>query len=255
MVIRDDILALWDALADYPAWEMDAALDHLLATLCTMVDAHDAYWIGAVRVDEPELQDPYHGWRPLRTSYLNREPRSEQISQRLTRAVQRGENIDPIAVQIRYAGHFRVHTLRDIMPAAFFDSEHFDQVYRSRGINDTLFAVFPLNADTEAYYGFHRTNGEAYSPEEYQLAGTALRAIRWFHRQLFLSHGLLIAQTPLSPAHRRVLHCLLTRDSEATIAEKLELTPATVHTYVRDIYRGLGVRSRAALTALWLGRV
>lgn len=252
-MVNEEVFALWDALSDYPAAQTDRALSHLLHELCLQLGAQDAYWIGAVRVNEPPEGDPYRGWRPLRVHYLNGEPQAEEISQRLQRTIMRGELVDPVTEHTRQAGEFRVRTLRELMPPAFFRSEHFQATYTTRGITDTLFVVVPINSDAESYFGFHRCGGEAFSPAQQQLAGTALRAIRWFHSQLFLSHGLQIADSPLPPSHRRVLHQLLTRDSEAAIARHLGLSPATVHTYVREIYRSLGVSSRAGLAALWLG--
>ncbi len=41
--------------------------------------------------------------------------------------------------------------------------------------------------------------------------------------------------------------------SSKEIAKATGLTPQTVHTYVKEIYRRSGVRSRAQLLAKWLG--
>lgn len=252
-MVTEDIYTLWDRLADYPAAQSDRALENLLGSLAGLLGAEDAYWVGAVRVDDPVEGDPYQGWRALRAFSLKNEPHTREIRETLQRAMERGEVVDPITVHIRQAGEFRVRTLSELMPPAFFESEHYHFAYGARGITDTLFVVVPLNGDAEAYFGFHRTSGVAFSAADRELAGTALRGLRWFHRQLFLSHGLRIGDSPLAPAHRRVLHELLTEDSEAAIAERLGLSPATVHTYVQKIYRCLGVRSRAGLAALWLG--
>ncbi len=56
----------------------------------------------------------------------------------------------------------------------------------------------------------------------------------------------------LSWAQRRVLTHLLDGLSEKETAEKLNLSPHTVHNHVRDIYSTLNVHSRAELLALLL---
>src|SRR5688572_18495875 len=66
------------------------------------------------------------------------------------------------------------------------------------------------------------------------------------------AHGHLSgARVP--PRHARVLRHLLAGESEKEIARKLALSPHTVHEYVKEIYRRLGVGSRAELVAARLG--
>jgi pSer/pThr/pTyr-binding forkhead associated (FHA) protein len=54
---------------------------------------------------------------------------------------------------------------------------------------------------------------------------------------------------PLSAAQRRVFDLLLAGLSEKQAAARLKVSRHTVHTHVRQIYRVLGVRSRAELLA------
>jgi hypothetical protein len=61
-----------------------------------------------------------------------------------------------------------------------------------------------------------------------ELFAEVLRGIKWFHRNLLLSHGLLVASSPLTAGERRVLHVLLTDASEREVAARLGLTPGTV---------------------------
>ena len=69
-----------------------------------------------------------------------------------------------------------------------------------------------------------------------------------------MSSGLLLASSPLTAGERRVLHGLLTEASEREIADQLQLAPSTTHQHVTAIFRKFGVRSRAALMSLWIGR-
>jgi DNA-binding NarL/FixJ family response regulator len=51
----------------------------------------------------------------------------------------------------------------------------------------------------------------------------------------------------LAPRYRRTFDLLLTVLSEKQIAAELGLTPASLHEYVKAIYRILGISSRAEL--------
>ncbi len=54
----------------------------------------------------------------------------------------------------------------------------------------------------------------------------------------------------LSEAQSRVLRLLLAGHAEKKVAEELNLSPHTVHTHVKNIYRVLGVHTRAELMAV-----
>lgn len=56
----------------------------------------------------------------------------------------------------------------------------------------------------------------------------------------------------LSPREWETLQCLLAGDSEKQIAARLHLSPHTVHTYVKSLYRRFEVSSRGELMALFL---
>lgn len=58
----------------------------------------------------------------------------------------------------------------------------------------------------------------------------------------------------LPPRLRRVLAHLLQGESEKQVAARLELSPHTVHEYVKQLYRRLGVSSRSELMARWVVR-
>lgn len=56
----------------------------------------------------------------------------------------------------------------------------------------------------------------------------------------------------LSPRQREVLALLLTSVTEHAVAKLLQISPHTVHVYVKQVYRLHGVRSRAGLMALFI---
>jgi DNA-binding CsgD family transcriptional regulator len=185
--------------------------------------------------------------------YLHRSHRDIRYAHDSIRAINRGSSAGrESAANAREAGRFRARRLHelDLSPRELASCR---AEYRRRGIHDVLWVAVPLNDDVESYYGFHRKAPRRFNAKELRTAAYALRGIRWFHRQLMLSYGLLAARTPLAPAERRVAALLLTARSEKEIAGVLGLTPATTHKYVTDVLRKFGVSGRAGFTALWLG--
>ena len=58
----------------------------------------------------------------------------------------------------------------------------------------------------------------------------------------------------LSPTQARVLRRLLTGKSEKEMAAELFISPHTIHSHIRVVYRELGVTSRPELMALFINR-
>src|SRR5215475_2634065 len=69
-----DVYALWDRLAEFSAGDGDAALIHLLTTLCAMVAAQNALWSVVVRLPSPTPKDALFGWRPRLVRLLHPVP-------------------------------------------------------------------------------------------------------------------------------------------------------------------------------------
>lgn len=57
----------------------------------------------------------------------------------------------------------------------------------------------------------------------------------------------VLGHVPLSPRLQETLDCLLEGHSEKEAAERLKLSPATIHQYVIALYRRFGVASRGQL--------
>lgn len=246
---------LWDELADFDAGRSDEALAHLMGGLCALARAWNISWIGAVRLDASFPGDLAKGWRPRVVSFLHPAPPLDAKAREQTERLEQGDVDENIIRNLDGAGAFRANRLRDLVGPEWFESPYYRVYYQGAGTEDAVWVAAPVNKDAESWFGILRGPDQPpfTEPERDEIA-YALRGLKWFHRQLMLSHGLLVAKTPLTPAERRVLQLLLTGLSEKLVAEQLERSYHTTHDWVTSIYRKFGVNNRAALMALWLGQ-
>jgi DNA-binding CsgD family transcriptional regulator len=249
---REEIYHLWDELADFGADRCAEAAAHLMKFLCERGGAWNATWAGGARLHGGGEDDPLKGWRIGAIQALK--PIAPYPDEghfwEIVKPWEKGQ-IDPsFFLPIRGLGRFRTYSLRRDLPESWFDSPFYHHHYGRVGTYDGVWVGFPLNEDCESHFAFY--SREPIADEAVALFAETLRGIKWFHRNLMLSHGLLVASAPLTPADRRVLRLLLTDASEKQAAHQLGMTRATLHQYVVGIYRKFGVRSRAALMRLWL---
>lgn len=253
VAVQERIHTLWDELAAFEAADNDKAVRHLLTVVASMVDAQNAYWMGAVRISDDE-RDPLFGWRPRTVHYLHPLPNDETFTKERLKTVNRGVPDELTVAHARLAGTFRAGRMRDRVPPEWFTSDVY-KGYLGRSVHDSLVVTAPVSPSAEAYYGFLRMRpDDPFTEAQRDIAFYAMRGLTWFHRQVMLADGLLVARAPLAPMERKILALLLTDRSEKLIAAELGITPSTLHTYVRDLLRKFGVSGRTGLVALWLGR-
>jgi DNA-binding CsgD family transcriptional regulator len=251
----DVIHNLWDELADFDASRSDETLSHLMGGLCALAGACNITWMGAVRLDASFVNDPAKGWRPGALSFLHSALPLDTAVREQTEKLEQGNVDENIIRNLDGAGSFRANRLRDLVGQEWFDSFYYRAYYRGVGHDDAVWVAFPVNKDAESWFGIFRGPDQpSFTESERDRIAYALRGLKWFHRQLMLSHGLLAAKNPLTPAERQVLHLLLTGLSEKLIAEQLGRSYHTTHDWISSIYRKFGVNNRATLMALWLGR-
>lgn len=254
---REAIHHLWDELSDFPVSQAEQALMHLMKGICEMIGAGNAYWLGYIRF-KAEPGDPLKGLRPGLPPGANRYLYPNALHDASSRAQtikwNRKQVNEGYMLVARDVGEFRSFRLRKEMRPTYFEEEFYQTFHASRGFHDQCVVIFPVNADYESLFNFQRVGVKKnFTATEEALAAYALRGIRWFHRQLALSHGLLIAETPLSPAQSQIAQLLLTERSEKQIAAEIGKSLRTTHNYVTEIFRKFGVQSRAGLMSLWLG--
>lgn len=257
------IYELWDELSDFGLDKTDAALEYCMKRISTLLDAQDSFWVGAVHVlknaPRKKLTDSLSGWRvravrPLHPQYHHTRHYKKVVKEANHSDLELGDTNIALAAG---SGRFRAYTLQsgslvDVKP--FQRTAHYDFYYRQHGIRDRIWVVSPVNADIESYFCFDRIGDRKrrFDEADLELAAFALRGIKWFHRQLMLSHGLGLCEEPLTPAEHRVIQGLLTGATEREIAEAVGHSPGTVHQYATRIYQKFGVRGRTEFTALWL---
>lgn len=250
------IESIWDKLAEFDASRHDDALDYLLRALCDLVDARNASWIGTVRLPATAPGDPIRGWRPRLVRFLHP---AEALNAAVKEATARLEDaaIDVTIVNnVAGAGRLRANRLVDLAPPGWFESDYYRRCFLALGRADAIWAGCPVNADAEVYFGlFRQVDQPRFSRADCDTVLGALRGLKWFHRQYLLSHGLLVAHAPLTPAEREVLQGLLAGQTEKEIARLQNRGTHTVHEYVKTLYRKFGVKNRASLMALWLGKL
>ena len=249
---RDDIHRAWDELAGFGADQPIQAIMRLLSFLSEAAGAWNATWAGAVRLEGGDDADPLQGWRVGAVQALHPIPPhpGEGHFKEILDVWDKRE-IDPsFLLPMRGIGTFRIYSFRRELPADWFESDFYKRYYASVGTFDALFVAFPLNKDCESHCGFYTRT--SFTDEQIATLAYALRGLKWLHRNLMLSYGLLVASSPLTRAERKVLQFLLTGAPEKDIAAHVNLAATTVHQYIVGIYRKFGVRSRAGLMALWL---
>jgi len=250
----ETILRLWDELSDFQASQSDQAAAHLMARLCKLVGAWNATWAGAIRFEDAARHDQLQGWRVGAVQALKAvEPHPDEGHFKEILRVWDRREIDPsFLLPMRNVGTFRTYSFRRELPADWFASPFYERHYGSVGTHDAVFVAFPFNDDCESHFGFY--SATTFTDDDIALLGYALRGIKWFHRQLLLSSGLLMASAPLTPTERKVLQLLLTKAAEKEIAQQVNMAPSTAHQHVTRIFRKFGVSSRAALMSIWLNR-
>lgn len=253
--VRERVYACWDKLADFDASRIDEALTFLLQSLCALAGAQNADWIGVVRLADTLSKDPVKGWRPPVVHCLHSNERFTSAIKEQSRNLEQGIVNDVVIRIVAMSGRFRACRLSDVEPPEWFESDFYKDYYQGSGHDDAIYVAFPVNSDAESYFGIFRARGQPpFTPAERNAVAYALRGIKWFHRQLLLSHGLTIAAAPLTPVERKVLQGLLGGLAEKQIAADLEHSYHTTHEHVTNIFRKFGVSNRAALMALWLGK-
>lgn len=210
--------------------------------------------MGTLRVQDKAFSDSAMCWKPRHVVRL-----SDGFEQDMARteSPKRIDSKDADACLLSHpgeAGRFGISVQDERLDSACSESELCESSDPLTDTGEVIFVCTPVTQDAESWFAFERLDAKKprFSQREKLLLEHAVRPMKWFHRQLALHHGSIVASEPLTSSERKVLSGLLTAKTESQIADHLNLSKSTVHTYCVRICRKFGVRGRTGLTALWL---
>ncbi|HEX6963814.1 MAG TPA: helix-turn-helix transcriptional regulator [Lacipirellula sp.] len=120
------------------------------------------------------------------------------------------------------------------------------------GFEHVLVSVFTLGLQAYSGIVLYRRCGEPpFLDRERAIVHAMFQHVDWIHRSVFQAAA-LVGATDISPREREVLMRLLAGESRKTIAANLRLSVYTVADHLKQIYRKLGVKTRAGLMAKFI---
>jgi DNA-binding CsgD family transcriptional regulator len=146
------------------------------------------------------------------------------------------------------SGLVATRTRRGVFDERTWNRSELSPLFKEADVNDLILSVYNIgDSGLINSISLHRGRVDPdFSPRDRRL-------VHLFHQELgrLIGAGLATAAgsdlAGLPHRVRQTLDCLLDGDSEKQVALRLGLCRATVHQYVTDLYRRLGVSSRAEL--------
>lgn len=252
------IYKIWDRVAEFDPARSEESVRWLLKELKEITASDDAVWVGVVRLldGEAAARDHQLGWRTRAVVHLEWTDLKRSVVAEAMKAQEQDGGVPSSIEQAKLAGRFRTLFLRELhdMPT-FAQSHHYRACFVPFGITDRMWSVFPVNADCEVAVILDRYQDRPrFGEKERALVSVIMRGLKWFHRQMVLAYGVTLGNARLTSRERSLLGHLLGDRTEKEIAAELGLTAATVRSYTKSLYAKFGVRGRAGLMALWLGK-
>jgi DNA-binding CsgD family transcriptional regulator len=160
---------------------------------------------------------------------------------------------DPTISEMRKSFRFGAAVARGrrqlVDDKVWYRSAHFQKYRRAAGLDDCIYSTF-LGASGFQTFSLHRPLKEKrFTESEIVLVNAVHTACR-----PYLDDAELRIVAGLSPRLRETLHQLLRGLTDKQVACELEVSPHTLHGYIKTLYRRLGVSSRFELLARY-GRV
>ncbi len=139
-----------------------------------------------------------------------------------------------------------------VSDAVWFRSPHFNDFIRRWGVDDCIFSQMtpnPKSGVARMFLTVGRDIGRRrLSVRERRVLTLFCREIRGMLGETLMS-PYAVKGRPLPPRLRQVLELLLTGDSEKQIAQKLFISPHTVHSHIKRLHERFDVSSRGELLA------
>jgi DNA-binding CsgD family transcriptional regulator len=124
--------------------------------------------------------------------------------------------------------------------------------WREAGYDEFLVSVAPGSDGEFNWIGYHRKlESPPFEEQERLIAHAVFSQSKWLRASRNTPSG-CDNLVKLSPRERQVLLLLLGGDSRKQVASKLKLSPHTVSDHLKEIYRKLGVVTRAELLSKFI---
>ena len=168
-----------------------------------------------------------------------------------------GKPRDPV-VEVLSAIDGRVITMtrrEAVADEDWYRSTHFKQLRKPLKLGPSLYVKIVAQSieRTTVVVLFREEGSEAFTERDAYLADLCLSEMAWpFTPEMSYVDPRVEA---LQPRLKKVMKLLLEGDSEKQVAFKLNLSPHTVHEYVKNLYAELQVSSRGELLAQFVGKV
>lgn len=147
-----------------------------------------------------------------------------------------------------------VCTRRDLMTQEeWLSSSVYRELARHVGLNDMLASTFPMQRPGQVFgmTAQRREDQAVFSPREQLLFSLLNEELCHAYRAGKLTGAGRIEQQ-LSPRQVELLRMLLLGETPKRIAYKLGLTESTIRTYIRDLYKKIGVSGREELMGRYI---
>jgi DNA-binding CsgD family transcriptional regulator len=141
---------------------------------------------------------------------------------------------------------------RDIIDDETWCASPEGKLWGSAGMDHFIISLFPLDERSCSMVSFNRRVGElSFSQRDHAIVHLLFQRIRWLHRTdgADPSGDELVS---LTRRERQVLTLLLKGLSRKRVAADLRLSEHTIADHLKEIYRKLGVKSRAELLARFI---
>ena len=167
-----------------------------------------------------------------------------------------GERRDPVFRQFaELSGGLITRSREQLLgDTEWYNSPIYNDYLKPAGIDGKIMSLcaLPGNKAMSHLLTLKRPPGQReFEPRE-------MRLVHLFHHELNEALGAKlaspspIAAETLPPRLRQVLQCLLEGDSEQQVAQRLGISPHTVHEHVKRLHRHYGVSSRTELLARFI---
>jgi DNA-binding CsgD family transcriptional regulator len=247
------LLALVGEVGELGASSASEACAHLTAGAAKLIGGGPVWWsvVGGAADDErgaPVVRSHVHGLDPITLRRWERDYLREC----------RYQDHPMWPRTFARPGQSRSFLRRDLVhDDVWYRSAHVADWGRSFGVDDVVSAVMPVGGGAEVCVASMRPWGDsAFGARDRELLLLLAAHTAWLGRKpdplALVADNNGVAE--LAPRHRSVLELLIAGRSEKQIAATMQVSPRTAHKYVEQIYRALGVSSRAELMALFIAR-